>query len=53
MPSLPELAAWLRLATTPGLSRGVARKLLIALWRYLDFGELPKGAKLKTLVSLS
>ncbi|MGH2362834.1 MAG: IS110 family transposase [bacterium] len=26
----------------------VARKLLIALWRYADFGEIPKGALLKT-----
>jgi transposase len=26
----------------------LARKLLIALWRYADFGELPKGALLKT-----
>ena len=25
----------------------VARKLLIALWRYLEFGELPEGATLK------
>ena len=26
----------------------VARKLLIALWRYLDTGVLPEGALLKT-----
>ena len=26
----------------------VARKLLIALWRYLDAGLLPEGAHLKT-----
>ena len=26
----------------------VARKLMIALWRYADFGEIPKGALLKT-----
>ena len=25
----------------------VARKLLIALWRYLDFGEVPEGARFK------
>ena len=25
----------------------VARKLVIALWRYADFGEIPKGALLK------
>jgi len=27
----------------------VARKLLIALWRYLEQGEIPAGAKLKTV----
>lgn len=27
---------------------GLARKLLIALWRYADFGEVPQGALLKT-----
>jgi transposase len=26
----------------------LARKLIIALWRYADFGQLPKGALLKT-----
>jgi transposase len=26
----------------------LARKLLMALWRYLDYGELPAGAQLKT-----
>ena len=26
----------------------LARKLLVALWRYTTLGELPKGAKLKT-----
>jgi transposase len=25
----------------------VARKLLVALWRYLDYGELPARAQLK------
>jgi transposase len=25
----------------------VARKLLVALWRYLEFGEIPAGAQLK------
>jgi len=25
----------------------LARKLLVALWRYVDFGELPAGARLK------
>jgi transposase len=24
----------------------VARKLLIALWRYVDYGEIPEGALL-------
>jgi transposase len=27
----------------------LARKLLIALWRYLETGEIPKGAALKTI----
>jgi transposase len=27
----------------------LARKLLIALWRYLEHGEIPQGAKLKVL----
>jgi transposase len=27
----------------------VARKLVIALWRYADFGEIPKGALLKSM----
>jgi len=26
----------------------LARKLLIALWRFLEFGAVPDGAKLKT-----
>ena len=26
----------------------VARKLLVALWHYVDFGEIPAGALLKT-----
>jgi transposase len=26
----------------------VARKLLIALWRYVEYGEIPEGARLKT-----
>lgn len=28
----------------------VARKLLVALWRYLETGVLPEGAELKTIV---
>jgi transposase len=31
----------------------LARRLLIALWRYLEFGEVPAGARLKEHVSLS
>jgi transposase len=27
----------------------VARKLLIALWRYLEYGEIPAGARLKAV----
>ncbi len=27
----------------------LARKLVIALWRYADFGEIPKGALLKSV----
>jgi len=26
----------------------LARRLAIALWRYLEFGEIPPGAKLKS-----
>jgi len=26
----------------------LARKLVIALWRYADFGEIPQGALLKS-----
>jgi transposase len=25
----------------------LARKLMIALWRYLEYGEIPAGARLK------
>ena len=28
----------------------VARKLLIALWRYLETGEIPEGSRLKEQV---
>ena len=27
----------------------LARKLLVALWRYLEAGEIPAGAQLKSL----
>jgi len=46
-----------RRVRTPALAGGareigivaLARKLLIALWRYLETGEIPKGAALKTI----
>jgi transposase len=48
-----ELSQWYyrRFGSGGGRSRKVgivalARKLLIALWRYLEHGEIPKGAKL-------
>jgi len=42
---------------TPALAGGareigivaLARKLLIALWRYLETGEIPEGAAMKTI----
>jgi transposase len=49
-----ELSQWfLQRFGSGGRSRkvgivAVARKLLIALWRYLELGEIPKGAKLCT-----
>ncbi len=50
-----ELAIWYRgrFAETASRSRKVgvialARKLAIALWRFLEQGLVPKGAKLKT-----
>ncbi len=27
----------------------IARKILVALWRYLETGEIPEGAELKPL----
>ena len=48
-----ELSLWYRrrFAHSPRLRRigivALARKLLIALWRYVEFGELPAGAVLK------
>ena len=48
------LAQWFRhrFATAGGRSRrigivAVARKLVIALWRYVDQGVIPAGARLK------
>lgn len=49
-----ELTVWYNLRFANGSPRlrkigivALARKLLIALWRYADFGEIPKGALLK------
>ena len=49
-----ELARWFAKRTSNGSKRGkrvaivaVARRLTIALWRYLRDGEIPAGAKLK------
>ena len=49
------LAKWFSARFSGGGSRtrrigivALARKLLVALWRYLEHGELPAGAKLKT-----
>jgi transposase len=51
-----ELACWYRRRFAQGGSRirkigivALARKLLIALWRYSAFGEVPRGALLKPL----
>ena len=48
------LAQWYRARTaggTPGLRKAMivalARKLLIALWRYVTIGEVPAGAALR------
>ncbi len=50
-----ELTLWYKrrfASGSPRLSKigivALARKLAIALWRYADFGEIPKGALLKT-----
>jgi transposase len=50
-----ELSLWFQKKFGHGSKRlrkigivALARKLLIALWRYLEFGELPAGAQLKT-----
>jgi len=49
-----ELSRWYQRRFGQGSKRvrkigivALARKLLIALWRYLEFGELPAGAQLK------
>ncbi len=49
-----DLAKWFQLKTISGSKRirrvaivGLARKLSVALWRYVDFGIVPKGAVLE------
>jgi transposase len=50
-----RLSLWFQERYGPGSRRSrrvgivaLARKLLIALWRYLDYGVIPDGAELKT-----
>jgi transposase len=50
-----QLSLWFRERYGPGSRRSrrvgivaLARKLLVALWRFLEFGVLPEGAILKT-----
>ena len=50
-----RLSLWFQERYGPGSRRSrrvgvvaLARKLLIALWRYLDYGVIPEGAVLKT-----
>jgi transposase len=49
-----ELALWYQKRFGQGSKRlrkigvvALARKLLVALWRYLETGEIPAGAQLK------
>jgi transposase len=49
------LSQWYRKRFASGSSRirrigivALARKLLVALWKYLEYGEIPQGALLKT-----
>ena len=49
-----ELSKWFQQRYGPGTKRSrrvgivaLARKLLVELWRYLETGEVPKGAVLK------
>ena len=51
-----ELAAWFRerVGTLQGRTRRIAivamaRKLLIALWRFTETGEIPAGSKLRAV----
>ena len=53
-----ELTLWYNRRFASGSPRlrkigivAVARKLIIALWRYADFAEIPKGALLKTVAA--
>jgi transposase len=48
-----ELSGWFQKRFMSGKSRqrrigivALARKLLVAIWRYLETGEVPKGAEL-------
>lgn len=50
-----ELSQWFQTRFGQGNSRrrrigivALARKLLVALWRYLEAGEIPKGARVRT-----
>lgn len=50
-----DLTQWFRLRFAAGTSRqrrigivALARKLLVALWRYVEAGEIPKGARTRT-----
>jgi len=52
-----ELTLWFNRRFASGSQRlrkigivALARKIVIALWRYADFGEIPKGALLKSQV---
>lgn len=53
-----RLSQWFRERTQGAGSRGkrimivaLARKLAVALWRYLKFGEVPEGARLKPVAA--
>lgn len=51
-----ELTHWFLHAQVRGLSRkkaivALARKLVVRLWRYLETGELPRGARLRALTA--
>lgn len=51
-----KITRWFQKRFGPGTKRmrrvgivAVARKVLVALWRYVEFGEVPEGAQLKTV----